>query len=73
VLLTNEFDPARLARACEFSAGNSPMFSAVVHINPDALRAVYGGQPEATMQRVLGFIDNGRILGADAWLRSLMK
>lgn len=73
VLLTNEFDPARLVRACEFSAGNSAMFSQVVHINPDALRAVYGDQPEATMQRVGKFIDSGRIQGIDAWLAGLLK
>ena len=71
VLLTNEFDPARLARACEFSAGNAAMFSRVVHINPDALRAVYGSQPEATMQRVLGYVDDRRIVGVDAWLAGL--
>jgi hypothetical protein len=72
VLLTNEFDPARLARACEFSAGNSAMFSRIVHINPDALRAVYGLQPEATMQKVIGFINQQRIVGIDAWLAELV-
>jgi hypothetical protein len=72
VLLTNEFDPARLARACEFSAGNAAMFSAIVHICPDALRAVYGPQAEATMRKVLQFIDSGRILGLDAWLAQLV-
>ncbi len=71
-LLTNEFDPARLVRACEFSAGNSAMFSTVVHISPDALRAVYGDQPEPTMRRVVRFIDQGRIMGVDAWLSSLL-
>ena len=72
VLLTNEFDPARLVRACEFSAGNATMFSRVVHINPGALRAVYGDRPESTMQRVLQYIDSGRIKGVDAWLASLL-
>ena len=71
VLLTNEFDPARLVRACEFSAGNAAMFSQIVHINPDALRAVYGEQPEATMRRVVGFVDSGRLVGVDTWLASL--
>ena len=72
VLLTNEFDPARLVRACEFSAGNAAMFSTVVHISLDALRAVYGDQPEATMQRVVQFVDSGRIQGVDDWLSSLL-
>lgn len=41
VLVTNEFDPARLARACEQVVANAPMFRMVVHINPDALAAAY--------------------------------
>ncbi len=73
VLLTNEFDPARLARACEMSAGHTAMFSAVVHINPEALRAVYGERPEATMQSVLNFIDSGRMVGLDTWLSGLLE
>jgi hypothetical protein len=73
VLLTNEFDPARLLRACEFSSGNAPMFSRVVHISPDALRAVYGEQVEPTMQRVVEFIDSGRLIGVDRWLASLLR
>ena len=72
VLLTNEFDPTRLARACEFSAGNAAMFSRVVHICPEALRAVYGNPPEPTMQRVIQFIDSGRIVGLDRWLAALV-
>lgn len=71
VLLTNEFDPARLVRACEFSAGNALMFSRVVHINPAALRAVYGTQPEATMRRVIEFMEQGRLVGLDTWLDAL--
>lgn len=72
VLLTNEFDPARLLRACEFSSGNAPMFSRVVHINPEALAAVYGDQPEPTMMRVVSFIESGRLVGVDAWLAGLV-
>lgn len=72
VLLTNEFDPARLVRACEFSAGNAVMFSRVVHINPEALRAVYGDKPEASMRKAVEFIDSGRMIGVDAWLASLV-
>jgi hypothetical protein len=73
VLLTNEFDPARLLRACEFSSGNAPMFTRVVHISPAALRAVYGEQAEPTMQRVVEFIDSGRLIGVDDWLASLLR
>ncbi|WP_369930943.1 hypothetical protein [Xanthomonas sp. NCPPB 2632] len=41
VLVTNEFDPARLVRACEQVVANAPMFRTVVHINPNALAAAY--------------------------------
>lgn len=72
VLLTNEFDPARLLRACEFSSGNAPMFTRIVHINPQALREVYGKRPEPTMLRVVKFIDDGRLVGVDTWLAGLV-
>lgn len=73
VLLTNEFDPARLARACEASAGNSSLFSSVVHIVPDALRAVYGDRPEASMAKVIAYLNEGRIVGLDTWLSSIVS
>jgi hypothetical protein len=72
VLVTNEFDPARLKRACELNAGNSRMLTRVVHICPDALRAVYGAQPESTMQQVVDYVNAGRIVGLDTWLSSLL-
>ena len=71
VLVTNEFDPARLKRACELSAANNWMLTHVVHICPDALRAVYGDQPEATMLEVIQYIESGRIMSLDVWLASL--
>jgi hypothetical protein len=71
VLVTNEFDPARLVRACESMAGNAPMFTKVVHINTDALRAVYGTAPEDSMKRVIEYIDSGRLIGLGSWLASL--
>jgi hypothetical protein len=72
VFVTNEFDPARLMRACEHLAGNAPMFTHVVHINPAAVRATYGGSTaEDTMKKVLDYIDNGRLIGLDRWLELL--
>lgn len=71
MLLTDEFDPARLLRACEFSSGNAPMFTRVMHISPQAIKAVYGEQPEPTMKRVIEFIDRGRLIGIDSWLQDL--
>lgn len=72
VMVTNEFDPARLKRACTLSAGHSRMLTNVVHISPDALRAVYGESPEATMQEVLGLLDSGRIIGLDRWIEGMI-
>jgi hypothetical protein len=71
VLVTNEFDPARLQRACELNAANAWMFARVVHISPDALRSVYGDKPTKTMQAVLDYIDSGRIVGLDNWVGGL--
>jgi len=72
VLVTNEFDPARLVRACEAMAANAPMFTAVVHINTAALRATYGSAPEDSMRTVIEYIDAGRLIGLDVWLAKLL-
>lgn len=73
VFVTNEFDPARLKRACERLASNSYLFRHVVHINTDALRATYGDKPEATMRDVLGCIDSGRLVSLEQWLDYLKR
>lgn len=71
VFITNEFDPARLKRACEQLAGNSQLFNQVVHINPDGLRATYGDKPESTMSHVIEHIDNKRLISLEDWLNQL--
>lgn len=71
VFVTNEFDPARLKRACEKLAVNAPMFTYVVHINTEALRATYGSAREETMRAVLEFVDQGRLVGLGQWLSML--
>lgn len=80
VFVTNEFDPARLVRACESLVGNAPMFSKVVHINTDALRATYGQAEnriskslDDTMQQVLRHVEEGRLVSLEGWLRSLTE
>jgi len=73
VFVTNEFDPARLMRACEALAGNAYMFTHVVHISPDAIRATYGSAPEDSMKKVCGFIESGRLLGIDEWIARLAQ
>jgi hypothetical protein len=71
VLITNEFDPARLMRSCEALQGAHFMFEKVVHISPDGLLAAYGQNGEASMQRVRGYIENKRLISLSAWLEGL--
>lgn len=73
VMVTNEFDPARLKRACEWTSGNGLMLHRIVHISPDALRAVYGDAPESTMAEVVDYIDDGRIVSIDDWIAELLR
>lgn len=73
VFVTNEFDPARLMRACEQLSGNALMFNYVVHISTDAIKATYGQietekDEAASMQRVLRYIDKGRLISLERWL-----
>ena len=75
IFVTNEFDPARLTRACEQLVGNSLMFNHVVHISTDALKATYkpsgdGKDEAASMQRVLQHIDSGRLISLGQWLNN---
>jgi len=79
VFVTNEFDPARLMRACEALASNNPMFDHVVHINTDALIAAYGparqdGRSSArSMQKVLDYIASGRLISLGQWLQLITE
>ena len=76
VFVTNEFDPARLMRACEQLVGNGYMFTHVVHISTDAIRATYGNadgerDEAASIKRVLDYIENGRLVSLERWLTKL--
>lgn len=73
VMVTHEFDPARLKRACEWTSGNGMMLHRVVHISPLALRAVYGNAPEDSMAAVIRYIDSGRIVSVDDWIDELLS
>lgn len=78
VFVTNEFDPARLMRACEQWVGNSLMFTHVVHINTDAIKATYGRAPEgkedsASVRRVLQHIEEGRLISFEKWIAGISK
>ena len=77
VFVTNEFDPARLMRACEVLFRNNLMFDHVVHINTDGIRAAYGelpaggGRAAASRRRVVEHIDSGRLISLEQWLSTL--
>ncbi|HEV7248178.1 MAG TPA: hypothetical protein VGN93_14450 [Shinella sp.] len=77
VFVTNEFDPARLMRACENLHRNSLMFDYVVHINTDAVRATYGDLSRArdnsgnSRRRVIEHIERGRLISLEQWLTAL--
>jgi hypothetical protein len=77
VFVTNEFDPARLMRACEVLFRNNLMFDHVVHINTDGIRAAYGELPAAggrtvdSRRRVIEHIDSCRLISLERWLSTL--
>jgi hypothetical protein len=78
VFLTNEFDPARLAAACEAWGQNAPLFSSVVHVNPEGLTAAYGAaaarrrrNSESGQDRTARHLESGRLTALSAWLSSL--
>lgn len=74
VFVTNEFDPARLMRACESMYSNNLMFDHVVHINTNAILATYGdvgriaGRNTDSQRRVMRYIDEGRLISLERWL-----
>lgn len=76
VFVTNEFDPARLMRACEQLVGNSLMFKHVVHISTEAIKATYaraadGKDDSASIRRVLQHIDDGRLISIEKWISGI--
>lgn len=74
VWITNEFDPARLVANATNTEMNRWLFDAVVHVCPDALRAVHRlGEPglRGTPARLKDQLDRGRIIGLADWLHSL--
>lgn len=78
VLVTNEFDPARLAAACDMRRQNAPLFTAVVHVTTDGPRAAYAAPSRTSrrtdtggVSRALGHIDSGRLLSLAGWVSLL--
>jgi hypothetical protein len=70
-LITNEFDAARLKAACERRRQNAPLFSQVVHVNPDAVIAAYGRAEAGAAKAVFAHIGAGRLMSLETWLQQL--
>jgi hypothetical protein len=71
VLVTNEFDAARLKAACEKRKLNSFMFTTIVHVSPQAWLATYGNADSDSAKAVAQYIRDERLVSLEAWLRSL--
>jgi hypothetical protein len=76
VLVTNEFDPARLAAACDMRRENARLFTDVVHVNPAGPVAAYStpGQRRSTrggQERAVEHVRSGRLTSLGSWLAGL--
>lgn len=72
VLVTNEFDPARLVAACERQIDGRPLFSVIVHVNPQAPLVAYGDAPRRSAKKVVEHVESERLISIETWLRSLL-
>lgn len=73
VLVTNEFDAARLVAACDRRRPGTALFSSVVHVNPEGPLAVYGNEGRGAAARLPALVDSSRIISLERWLRDLLK
>ncbi len=71
VLITNEFDTARLDAACRRWVAGRNMFTSVVHVNPEALAAAHGEHRRGKAQLLAGHQTAGRLIGLSDWLSTL--
>jgi hypothetical protein len=77
VLVTNEFDPARLRAACENRSGPNLLFSSVVHVNPAGPLAAYDAPATRStrgaegIRRTRELIEGRRLIGLREWIGQL--
>ena len=72
VLITNEFDAARLSTACERRRQNANLFSSVVHVNPLGPCAAYGKETRGSAPRLAAHVESGRLMSLERWLSTLI-
>jgi hypothetical protein len=70
-LVTNEFDAARLKAACERRRQNAPLFTHVVHINPEGVLASYANTGRGSANALRAHVENGRLMDLRTWLEVL--
>lgn len=73
VLITNEFDAARLRAACERRRQNAPLFTHVVHINPEAVNIVYEGAQSEGAVAIRDCINKDRLISLHRWLSQFQQ
>lgn len=73
ILITNEFDAARLVAACRRRIGITPVFSSVVHVNPSAVLATYGPTAAHSAGELPELMEAGRLISLESWLEGLLK
>ncbi|MGH9237207.1 MAG: hypothetical protein ACRD3G_04130 [Vicinamibacterales bacterium] len=71
VLVSNEFDAARIAAACDRRRQNAFLFNAVVHVNPAGPIAAYGTTGRGSANRLPEHIQSGRLISLEQWLERL--
>jgi hypothetical protein len=72
VLITNEFDAARLVAACDRRRPGAHLFSSVVHVNLDGPLAAYGPDRRRAAGRLDELMASGRLVSLERWLSELL-
>lgn len=82
VLITNEFDAARLDAACTKVSGNQYLFERVVHVNPVGVLVAYGSEANQASagsargrkaRQLRGHLETQRLMALESWLRALVE
>jgi len=72
VLVTNEFDAARLAAACDRRGPGADLFTSIVHVNPAGPLAAYGPTRRGAASRLDSLIATDRLSSLEMWLSTLL-
>jgi hypothetical protein len=84
VLITNEFDAARLDAAARNVRGNTYLFTHVVHVNPTGVLVAYGKEADAppaaaagrrrrAARQLRGHIESDRLIPLSSWLERTLQ